>query len=624
MKYISGVFLSLLAAMGPTAHAQQPGGPVDPAEFEAFVDGAWQAQKFSHPAAGAVVTLVKDGTIWLNKGYGYADLERQQPVDPARTLFRIASISKPFTWIAAMQLYEQRRLDLDADLNQYLTAFQLPARGGVAITMRHLMSHTAGFEDVVIDLGRRSADELLPLGDYLKDHLPQQVRPAGQFSSYSNHSTAIAAHVIEVISGQDWSTYLEQNILGPLDMQRTVARHPMPAALRADLAAAYRRKAGAWQAHEFLHWMIYPAGMMSTTGSDMAKFMQRQLAGGPPVLAPTTYQEMLTPLYRPFDGANAWLHGYVDQTRNNVRMYGHGGDLNGFHSDLVFFPQHNMAIFVAVNTDPSASFGYTLTRALVDHYFPVPPPVRNAPAADRPANNQDFHGVYGALRRSFSDFAKLVLLVDHGVIDTNAEGYLTWTGDGETEQYVAAGDDLFEARYRHGSIKFERNADGEVTHLHSSGFAASTMDKLTGVDNPQLHRALYAGIAIIALWGLFYWPRGALARSRTSKATGMTIGGYVIATLLCAAILYSLYALVDRLQNTQDVMFGIPASIVQALTITGWSSLIAGAFVPYGLYTVMRGDMQMLERSHVLLFTLAMATFCWLSIYWNVLPFLWR
>ena len=102
----------------------------------------WQ----EHHIPGAAVSVVKDGRLFFAKGYGYADLENGIPVDPEQTVFRIGSVGKLFTWTAVMQLAEQGKLDLDADINAYLD-FRIPDTYPQPVTLKHLMTHTAGFED---------------------------------------------------------------------------------------------------------------------------------------------------------------------------------------------------------------------------------------------------------------------------------------------------------------------------------------------------------------------------------------------------------------------------------------------------------------------------------------------
>lgn len=137
------VFLSV-CARGGAAPAPLPlpvAGPTTPQEMEAFVDGFMGAQT-PGAIAGATVAVVKDGALFFTKGYGYADIAKQIPVNPARTIFRLGSISKLFTWTAVMQLVEQHKLDLDADVNTYLQEFKIPATHGAPVPLRNIMTHT--------------------------------------------------------------------------------------------------------------------------------------------------------------------------------------------------------------------------------------------------------------------------------------------------------------------------------------------------------------------------------------------------------------------------------------------------------------------------------------------------
>jgi CubicO group peptidase (beta-lactamase class C family) len=149
----------------------------DPKELGAFMDGAVNAQLMAHHIPGAAVAIVKDGKLIFAKGYGYADIDKRKPVLVNETLLRVGSVSKLFVWTAVMQLAEQGKLDLDADINVYLKDFQIPASYPRSITLKDLMTHTAGFEDLATD-GRifvRNASDMMPLGNYLKDKMPARV-----------------------------------------------------------------------------------------------------------------------------------------------------------------------------------------------------------------------------------------------------------------------------------------------------------------------------------------------------------------------------------------------------------------------------------------------------------------
>src|SRR4029077_548444 len=125
-----------------TARAQQP---LTEQDANAWLDGYMPYALHSGDIAGAVVAIVKDGRVLTERGYGFSDVEKRTPVDPEKTLFRPGSVSKLLTWTAVMQLVEQGKIDLDADVNKYID-FKIPERDGKPITLRNIMQHTAGFE----------------------------------------------------------------------------------------------------------------------------------------------------------------------------------------------------------------------------------------------------------------------------------------------------------------------------------------------------------------------------------------------------------------------------------------------------------------------------------------------
>src|SRR6476661_268941 len=213
-------------------------GVRDRDELAAFLDGVMVANLRDKHVAGATVSVVKDGALLFAKGYGYSDVAKRAPVDADRTLFRIGSTSKLFTWTAVMQLVEQGKLDLDADVNKYID-FKIPATFPQPITLRHIMTHTPGFEEDGRDLITDDTTKMIPLGRWLATHIPGRVRPPGTFASYSNYATALAGYVVQRASGIPWDDYIEQRVLTPLGMTQTTTRQPLPARFRTDMSEGY-------------------------------------------------------------------------------------------------------------------------------------------------------------------------------------------------------------------------------------------------------------------------------------------------------------------------------------------------------------------------------------------------
>ena len=203
--------ISLFSSMLLCPAAAEGARPADRAELEGFVDGAMRALMQSHQVPGAAISVVVDGEIVLAKGYGYADVERRIPVDAETTMFRIASISKLFAWTALMQLAERGDVDLEKDVNAYLD-FEIPPTFPQSITSKHLLTHTAGFEDRYRGLFADGIEDLGPFGEILANHVPARVVPPGREASYSNYGAALAGYIVERVSGMPFARYVEEKI----------------------------------------------------------------------------------------------------------------------------------------------------------------------------------------------------------------------------------------------------------------------------------------------------------------------------------------------------------------------------------------------------------------------------
>src|SRR5690349_18712541 len=207
-------------------------------DVEAFLDGIVPLQLARNDIAGATVAVVKDGKLLFAKGYGYADVHNKKPVSPQDTLFRPGSISKLFTWTAIMQLFEQGKLDLDRDVNEYLD-FKIPDAFGKPITLKNIMTHTPGFEEQIKDLFTTTPGTP-SLSDYLMTHIPVRIYPPGTVPAYSNYATALAGYIVQRVSGHPFEEYVEENIFKPLNMAHSTFRQPLPSNLKSFMSSGYR------------------------------------------------------------------------------------------------------------------------------------------------------------------------------------------------------------------------------------------------------------------------------------------------------------------------------------------------------------------------------------------------
>ena len=246
-------------------------------DLAAYMDGMVPQQLKLQNIAGAVVLVVKDGNVLFQKGYGYSDVDKETPVTPDGTLFRPGSVSKLFTWTAVMQMVEQGKIDLDKDVNDYLD-FKIPATFPQPITMRNLMTHTAGFEEAIKDLIVTKNLGPISIGNYLKTHMPERVYPPGTTPAYSNYGATLAGYIVERVSGMPFDDYVDKNVFGPLGMTHTSFRQPLPASLQPMMSNGYGLATDKPKKYEIVR--PEPAGSSATSAVDISHFMLVHLQNG--------------------------------------------------------------------------------------------------------------------------------------------------------------------------------------------------------------------------------------------------------------------------------------------------------------------------------------------------------
>lgn len=380
------------------------------ADVEAFLDGIVPLQLDREDVAGATVAVVKDGKQLFTKGYGYADVKHKKPV-AAETLFRPGSVSKLFTWTAVMQLVEQGKLDLSKDVNEYID-FKIPEAFGQPISLKNILTHTAGFEEQSKDLF--AADKRSPnLGDYLKTHIPKRIFALGTTPAYSNYGATLAGYVVERVSGQPFNDYIQQNIFKPLGMTHSTFAQPLPPELVPLMSNGYLLASE--EPKEFETIGPFPAGSLTSSAADMSKFMLAHLQegrlGAAQILKPETARLMHSRAFGLDPAANAMAYGFYEQSRNGQRIIAHGGDTAYFHSNLLLLPDAGVGFFISYNSLGHGEIS-TLTipwNAFLDRYFPAPPV--NLPTLDSAKNDANaVSGNYLISRRSESLFKSLALV----------------------------------------------------------------------------------------------------------------------------------------------------------------------------------------------------------------------
>src|SRR5579884_2604319 len=393
-------------------------------DLTAFFDGMFPIQLDRSDIAGAVVVVVRQNDVLLEKGYGYADVAKKIRVDPAVTGFRPGSISKLFTWISVMQLKEQGKVDLDADVNRYLD-FTIAEPWHKPVTLRDLMTHRPGFEEEIRDLIRGAPATFIPLRQYLVENQPAQIFPPGTVPAYSNYGAGLAGYVVQRVSGERYEDYVRRHIFEPLGMLRSSFYQPLPKSWPVHPVSGYSRAGAKMLPFELVE--PAPAGALTTTGADMIRFARALMNGGQldghRILNTGTLLEMWKPQFRANDAMPAMCLGFYQQLRDATRWVGHAGDLIAYHSEFMIQPESHTAIFISYNT-AGTDRGVGIERAeffnqFVDRYYG---PAKSLSTVPKGTPAADLAGSWWSTRRGVTNRMQLANVADQRTVSVDDKG----------------------------------------------------------------------------------------------------------------------------------------------------------------------------------------------------------
>lgn len=609
-------------------------GPYDSLELEAFMDGLMTAHLGVYQIAGATVSVVKDGRILFTKGYGFADVSQKTLVEAEKNLFRIGSISKVFVWTAIMQLVEQGQLDLQTDINHYLGNLTIPATYEQPVTLTHLMAHTAGFEESNIGLFSKTKESLRPLEQILQDELPSRVRQPGEITSYSNHGAAIAAYIVEQVSGKSWNEYVEDNILKPLEMQHTTFEQPVPEPLSTDLSKGYSYGSRGPRKQYFEYVPMAPIGGASSTSADIANFMIAHLQlgkfGDNTILQASTAQKMQTALFRHAPEINPMLHGFIDMSRKGQRVIGHGGSTFWFHSLMALLPEQNIGLFVSFNTQRGKFAVRKILDGFLEHYFPEGDIEDAAPTVDAKIltkqSLQRLVGHYNTSRHSHTKISKLGATFNKVKVTLSDKNILSTISYGKVTRWIQIAPLAFRAKNSSNNIAFREDSEGHITYLFFKNIPAVAFEKTKLIDLPSFHIRLAAVCFATFFAVVLFWPASVLVRRRyrIKKNPGTLISPWVrfITWIACVGSIAFVYMFAEILKYPDEMIaFGLLGEIKHLLVFPVVIPFVTVGAVIYTVRIWIINQVDLWDRIHCTFITLMFVIFLWQLNHWNLLGF---
>ena len=623
------------SSISPLPFAAQSPHALEKADLAAWLDGLLPYALKNGDIAGAVVVVVKDGQVLLEKGYGYANVARKIPMDPAETMVRPGSTSKLFTWTAVMQLVEHGKLDLDRDVNDYLD-FRIPDKDGKAVTLRDLMNHRAGFEEGLKDLLATDPQRHLSTEQYVKQHPRPELFTPGDVPAYSNYGVALAGYIVQRVSGQPFDSYVEQHIFQPLGMQHTTFEQPLPERFRSALSQGYITASTAPRPYEFVE--TAPAGSASTTADDMARFMIAHLQDGrfgdARILGADTATRMHSPSESALPGFGTMAHGFFYETHNGRIAIGHGGDTVVFHTELELLPQEGVGIFYNFNSRGKDDAVYGLREALfnsfMNRYFPAPAATPFPPApATAQQDAQEIAGAYQSSRRIEHSFLSFFYLLQQSAITANADGTIAAPAapgleGNATFQEVAPLLWREVGGTRELALQY---VDGVKTVVDSED-PTSVLQAVPSLKSGSLNVAVLLGSVAILVWTLILWALSPLLRRGDRAQIGVSPEVRRLRLIARIAVAVDAFYLVGwamlmrpLLTNDFQVFSSHLDPIVRTMQLAGLPAVAAAIVGVWVAWRMFRTDSTWLSRIWNGAVAASLIGIVWIAFMGNLLSF---
>lgn len=464
---IAAAFAALIASLPACESRPPPPASINSADLTAFVDSFMTARVASERIPGAGFIFVQNGRVVFSRGYGFGNVARQRRVSADSTIWRIGSISKVFTATAVMQLVDRGEVELDAPVEQYVRRVAIPHTYPDPVTVRQLLDHTAGFDEIRPGTQAPTRGEVLSLNRFLDNHLVR-VRPPGRTIAYSTYGITLAGEMVEEVSGVPIETYFRHNIWEPLGMSRTSI--DVPPALQDDVAIGYEIESDSLVQQPWEWYHTTPASSVNATIADMGRFMLAHLEPDGTKRARILSDAALLEMHRQHVTMHPSIPGYAlgfyEDYVGDLRILEHGGNMAGFSAMMVLIPTESAGFFV-VNQFEGSRLRDDLKWMLLVRFFPAarerhPVPATLPPVAEvRPKR---FAGNYIPLTSCFS--CQPVRAAAVMTVTANDDGTLGCLGG----RWIAVDSLRFVKDNGSGYIVFRADSSGTIQDVSAGAF----------------------------------------------------------------------------------------------------------------------------------------------------------
>lgn len=620
--------LTIIAISNPaSAKVLASEGPETSAKF---LDEFFVKEMLEHNVPGAALVVVKDGQIVFSKGYGYANLEKYMPIDPKETIFRVASVSKIFTITGILQLEEQGLVDIDEDVNRYLKKFKVENNFDEPIRIRHLLTHTDGFETRDLATFVDESSKLQSLEELLMRDLKSPVQKPGSLITYGGYGTALAGYLITQIKDTSFENYMENNVFRPLKMESSTFDQVLSDDLKEKVVTiySYGKDSKEYIPTQFLYVRTPPTGALSTTAEDMGKFIIALLNKGEyegnRILKENTVNKILNRQYSPHLSLPGVTYGFMESFFNGHRGLVRDGSGVGVRSQIFLLPEYNMGYFYVQNTRGDEMVE-KFNETFIEKFLPNNSTVLKNQKDTK--NIKRYEGIYRTAQTAEHTIAKMeALAIGDLRVKASNDGELVVSILGEEEVYGGFSNEsewieieplLFRRTDKEQYMAFQENEKGEIISLTSGSGYHGSFIKIPWYESNKFQ--LYLLVLNIII--LIIATTINLARLLRGNRDRLQISG-LISLLYIIAIPGTLYALFfRRVAGFPAFAFGVSKFAKMMITVLLISSSLSIAFLILFIKSWISNKMTIFDKVFYSITIVSLfSTMLWLR-YWNLLGY---
>lgn len=622
------VNIVFVALCTPVMAETKTGIPVCPQTLSDFIQDFFAKKMSEHHVPGAAIVIIKDGSVIFSKGYGYANIENGIPVDPQKTIFRVASVSKIFTIAGVLQLEEQGLLDLDDDVNEYLGNFSVENNYEEPLKIKYLLTHTDGFETRDLGTFVQEPVNLLSLEEVLKKDLNSPVQSPGSKITYGGYGTALAGYLISQVKNEPFEEYIKDNIFKPLNMRNSTFHQVLPDGMKENIATVYyyEENTNQFVPTQFLYVSTVPTGALSTTPEDMGNFMIALLNKGQygqnRIFQEDTVEKMLSSQYTSHSSLPGVTYGFMEYLYNGQKGLVRDGSGVGIRSQIFLLPEHNLGYFYVQNLRGDEMVE-EFNEAFMNQFFPNKKDQWNKQTYS--SAPERYVGIYRPSQTAEHTLVKVEALAMGDLkVKVDKNGELTVTVMGESEIYGGFPKEskwkeieplLFRRVDKERYMAFQENEEGEIISLASGSGYHGSFVKIPWYESNKIQLYLLVFyIAVFLVTIIVSTIKFAKGERNSLQSSGLLALLFVIGIF---GVLYTLF--LSRIAGFPAFAFGVSSLAQIMLTLLFVVSVLSSSFLIVLIRNWSTGKMKTSYKIFYFIVTMAfIGAVYWLN-YWNLL-----